>query len=551
MAIKIPFVADVKDFLRGTGDLEEALGDVIDALDDVTTAGGDVDSKVGSSLDDVAAAADDAAGKVDTVAESLDAVAKADTSGVETEIEAIGKQADTTAEKVETSFSTAFDKLRTESKTATDKTKVNLRTVGDEGSSTLREFNAEAKQNVAETVSSFDGSASSAVEAVQGTFGGLVSALGPAGVVGAAFAGVGIGMARSLFAKAQERADALAEAVAEMAGQFIELGKSALGVEQVNETLKELATTAADVKFWRDDKSVTELDKLRETADKAKISWRDFARGVAGDSTSLQTSYDQVIGKLKFWAEASDESRLANLYEVQALEDARDKLVEMDGTLDAATVTAGSYADATADGSAATKDSAKALKDENEKLIENADLKGEAVTTELDMLDAIDAVSKARKDNGKSLEKNTIQGRDNLRAIKDGIDGINDFGDAQIAAGKDTGKVNTKLKEQEDALVKKVAKAFKITDEEARGYITTLGGIPKRKETDVKVSDGGTAKDTKGKIDGIKGKTVTVSVRPDLPSEAEVQARINREWNSLSIPVQPNYVKARSGKPVP
>src|SRR6187455_1075841 len=123
------------------------------------------------------------------------------------------------------------------------------------------------------------------------------------------------------------------------------------------------------------------------------------------------------------------------------------------------------------------------------------------------MLDALDDVTAARKTNGESLETNTKAGRENTRAVVAAIKKINDFGDAQIDAGKDTGKTNTKLKDQEDALVRKVAKAFGITDKAARDYIKTLGGIPKKKETDVKVSDGGTAKATKDKIDGIKGKS--------------------------------------------
>jgi DNA repair exonuclease SbcCD ATPase subunit len=551
VAIKIPFVSEVTDFLRGTKKLEAALDNVVDSLDDITDAGSDVDSKVGSSLEDVGRSADDASRKVDDLGSDLKDVSKVDTSGVESEIKEIGTAADTSAEKLETSFSSAFDKLRTEGRTATDKTKSNLKSVGDEGSATLREFNQEAKQNVSETVSSFDGSASSAVDAVQGTFGGLVSALGPAGVVGAAFAGVGIGMARNLFSKAQERADELAEAVAEMAGQFIDLGKTALGVDQVNEKLKELASTAADVKFWRDDKSVTELDKLKETADKAKISWRDFARGVAGDSTSLQTSYDQITAKLKGWTEATQEDRFAHIYEIHALEDARDKLEDMDGTLGAATVTAGSYADATADGATAAKDSAKALEEENEQLRESATLKGEAVTSELDMLDAIQDVTKARKDNGKSLDKNTEQGRDNLRALKSGIDAINEFGDAQINAGKDTATVNTKLDQQEDALVNKVARAFGISRAKARDYIATLGGIPRRKDTDVDVSDKGSAQATQNRIKGIKGHEVELTVRPDMPTEAEMQRTINAYYSGLSIKVPVALDQYRSGKTVP
>jgi hypothetical protein len=561
VAIKIPFVAETREFLRGTGDIEAALEDVADALDDITTAGGDVDSKVGASLEDVAKAADDAAGKVDTVAESLDTVAKADTSGVESEVEAIGKQADTSAEKLETSFSTAFNKLRTESKTATDKAQRDLKDTGDSGVNTMHEFRDEAKANVAETVSSFNGSASSAVDAIQGTLGGLVSALGPAGMVGVAAAGIGIGIARNLFEKSTEAAEKFQERVTEI---FEELRESG-GDISPEFSIDNLADIISDAERLQEVFGSSNLSDFQQMLDDTALSAGDlqtYFAGLTGDADDLSAAQDLLTEQL-----AELQKRMLDPSASLADQTNTRKQIEAVSTLRGALDDQGTaFADArakqellnklmpettenTKDHAEAVAKSAEAIAEENKRLGENADLKGDAITTELDMLDALDDVTKARKDNGDSLSNNTKAGRDNIRAVAAAIEKINDFGDAQIDAGKDTDKVNRKLKEQEDTLVKKVAKAFGITDEKARAYIETLGGIPKKKDTDVNVSDGGTAKDTKDKIAGIKGKSVTVSIRPDLPSEAEVQAKINREWNSLSVPLHPNYVKARSGKP--
>jgi methyl-accepting chemotaxis protein len=319
VAIKIPFVADVAKFLAGTKDVEKSLDDVADSLDDISTAGADVDRKVGEDLDQLARTADDS------------------------------------ADKISKSFKDAFHDVEAAGRTSTRKVKDDVDDVGHKGSATLHEFSQEAKANVAETVSSFDGSASSAVDAIQGTFGGLVSALGPAGLVGAAVVGVGIGLARNLFEKSKEAAAEVAEAVADITGQLIDLGSFSLGTEQVNEKLKEMASTAEDGK--------NALAEIGKNAAAAGINFRDYARGLAGDSKAIQSSYAEVTAGLDdYWAGMFKLTQQFGIGspEVMAYADAhRDafnaitkaqkELLKMDSTLDAAADTTRLYNDATAD----------------------------------------------------------------------------------------------------------------------------------------------------------------------------------------------------------
>jgi methyl-accepting chemotaxis protein len=319
VAIKIPFLADVAKFLAGTKDVEDSLDDVADSLDDITTAGADVDRKVGEDLDQLARTADDS------------------------------------ADKISRSFKDAFHDVETAGRTSTRKVKADVDDVGHKGSATLHEFSQEAKANVAETVSSFDGSASSAVDAIQGTFGGLVSALGPAGLVGAAVVGVGIGLARNLFEKSKEAAAEVAEAVADITGQLIDLGSFSLGAAQVNEKLKEMASTAKDGK--------NALAEIGENAAAAGINFRNYARGLAGDSTAIQTSYDEITTKVADLDKAQqdlahtqgtsqeDVDRLtaSQLDQREALEKARTELLKMDTTLDEAATTTHLYNEATAE----------------------------------------------------------------------------------------------------------------------------------------------------------------------------------------------------------
>ena len=550
MAIKIPFIADVSGFLRGTGDMEAALEDVSDALDDLTRNDA---TGVEDDLQDIGQAAQRTSDDVDQLGKDLAAAGKTTgLEGVDADLKDIGAQADATGEKIERSFSDAFEKVKTEGRTATQRTKEDLKGTGDAGSETMREFSSEAKQNVAETLSSFDGSASSAVDAIQGTFGGLVSALGPAGLVGAAAVAAGVGLARGLFERSKEAAQEVAQEVADLAGQLIELGALSLGTTQVNDQLKEFASTAEDGKI--------KLDELRLAAEAAGISATTYARGVAGDNEALKASWDEVTARLAELSQSeqdlmntrgASEQQIIDLVsshrdEKEALGATRDELLKTDKTLDQSAETAKFYSDAVKDGADATEESAEALVAENEQLRLNADYKSDAVTSELDLLDALDNVKKSRDENGKSLSKLNEKGRDNIRAIDDARRGIIEYGDAMATQTGDTKKATAAMEKQEGVLVKQVAKAFGITEKQAREYIKTLGGIPPAKNTKVTVDDHGTAKDTSNKVDAAaKDRTSTVSVRPDLNGfDSSIKKYLNGK--AYYVKLQP-----RPGKNVP
>ena len=249
MAIKIPFIADVTRFLSGTRDLEESLDDVADSLDDISTAGSDVDTKVGGDLKAVAQTADDS------------------------------------AEKIETSFREAFRAVESQGRTSSRKVKADVDDVGVKGSATMREFSQEAKANVAETVSSFNGSASSAVDAIQGTFGGLVSALGPAGLVGAAAVGVGIGLARNLFTKSQEAAEDFRERVLTIFDELRETGD--ISPEFKLDSLAGIISDAEELKKAFD---VDNVDDFKTMLDDTGLSTRQlqtYFSGLTGDADEL------------------------------------------------------------------------------------------------------------------------------------------------------------------------------------------------------------------------------------------------------------------------
>lgn len=137
-----------------------------------------------------------------------------------------------TARTIDRVFPEAYRKLKQSSASATGDVKADLKQLGAEG-----------RQNAAETFSSFDGSLESLVDGIQGTFGGIVSDLGPLGAIGGAVAAVGIGLAMSLWQQSQEDAQKLREEVAELASELIDAGRDgSVSMGYVADKLHEIAT---------------------------------------------------------------------------------------------------------------------------------------------------------------------------------------------------------------------------------------------------------------------------------------------------------------------
>jgi hypothetical protein len=317
VAIRIPIIADVIDALRGAKKLGESFEDVADSLDEVTTGA----RPAGAAVEDVG----DHAG-----ATSRDAA------------------------EMERSFKDAFDSVRKESKDAGDGVSDSMRHGTEGASASVEEFGSEANSTAKETAASFDGSAESITGAFQEIAANAFQGFGPAGAVAGLAAAAGIGIVTNRMEEAKEKAQETAQEVADIAGELIDLGSHKLGPEQVADALNEMATTAEDGKI--------PLDELRKVADKAGISYSDYAQGVAGDSSALQRSYDEVQGALGEYqseldrvdkahghnSEASVSFRKSQQDNVGALLAASDALLEQDATLDRASTTAKNYADASA-----------------------------------------------------------------------------------------------------------------------------------------------------------------------------------------------------------
>jgi hypothetical protein len=160
------------------------------------------------------------------------------------------------------------------------------RTVRDnsEAQETIRR---ETLANASETFSSFDGSAQSFADGLQGTFGGVIADLGPLGAAAGAAGAIGIGLISTAMQAAQERAQAFREKVGDLATEMISTGKAGrLSFGYISDALKTLATET--------DENADSLIKYDKQAREARVSFKDFADGSAGSSKALKRALEQV-----------------------------------------------------------------------------------------------------------------------------------------------------------------------------------------------------------------------------------------------------------------
>jgi len=242
--IQIDFLANVSKFLRGSKDVEDALEDVSDSLDDV---------------------ARDSQKEADKMADGF--------------VDA-GKDIDRSNERLERSFADLADAAKSETQKGSREMSRNFEQGTSAAKRDLKELGNEARQNAAETFSSFDGSAESFADGIQGTLGGIVSSLGPVGAAAGAAAAIGIGLATAGIAKSKEETEELKERIADLTKQYIEAGGvGKRSFEDVVDDIKDLATETDD--------SVTNLEDLKRIAERLKTPLSDVTKAYLEGGSAL------------------------------------------------------------------------------------------------------------------------------------------------------------------------------------------------------------------------------------------------------------------------
>lgn len=197
--ISINFLADVRDFLKGTKNVEDELDDVADSLDDVAKEGEQATEKLEDSFKELAKAAK--------------------------------KSGDDVGDGMKKGFKEA-----------------------SEGAKDLSE---NTKANAKEVAASFDGSIESIADGFQGLAAEAFEGFGPAGVAAGALIAAGIGLATAEIQKNEEAAKLAKERTIELGQAFIESGANVAGLEAFNEQLKQIISNADDAP-----KKLQDIEKL-------------------------------------------------------------------------------------------------------------------------------------------------------------------------------------------------------------------------------------------------------------------------------------------------
>lgn len=283
MVIKIDFTSNTRSVTRDV----EKIGDAFD--------------KVSDSLDDVAR---DARRSGDAVSDATrDSARDAERSGdkIGDAYKDAGKEGERSAERLERAFKEASDATATSSKRGADDLARNTQQGTSRAKADLEELGNEARQNAAETFSSFDGSAESFADGLQGTLGGIVSSLGPVGAAFGALGAIGLGTLMTQLAEGKERSEALEQATADLTAEYLETGRiGSTSISYLVDQLKELATAHAD--------GETSLADLNAVADKSGSSYEDLARAMSGNVDGI----DDLLDRQRQLLEASKEQLTAD-----------------------------------------------------------------------------------------------------------------------------------------------------------------------------------------------------------------------------------------------
>jgi hypothetical protein len=187
--ISINFLADVRDFLKGTKNVEDELDDVADSLDDVAREGEQATEKLEDGFKELAKA----------------------------------------SKKAGDDIGQGFKKGTKEA---------------GEGLDTLSE---NSKSNAKEVTASFDGSVESIVDGFQGLAAEAFEGFGVAGLIAGAALAAGIGLATAEFQRTEEEAQKARERIAELGLAMIEAGaEGERPLESVIEALQGIVSNSDD-----------------------------------------------------------------------------------------------------------------------------------------------------------------------------------------------------------------------------------------------------------------------------------------------------------------
>jgi len=474
--INIPFIAEVRDFLRGTKNVEDALDDVVDSLDDVAKEADTSGEKAADAFKDVEDAAEDAGKAIDNKFS-----------------EKVEEAADE-AKPLEKKFKDAFDNVKDASKTAGDSVGKNVNDGFDKAKEGADEFKDEAQSTAKEAAASFDGSADSIADAFQEVAANAFAGFGPAGQAAGLAAALGIGVAISKLQEVADKINEVKEQTGELALEFKDAGgrlEEMNLVGQFDEWLVQIQDARSWFEIWQKD-AITNLDNVKEAIEGTGISLGDLYNAFSENDTTALRDYVELLkdvnreiapdGHYAATAALQEEyntrkDAITGLeQEIEKREEAEKMAYEMRAAEEGITVEVLKQRDAMAQ--------------RNDELQENIDLNREVIDGELDYLDTLDQTTAKLQENAAAgWDKNTAAGRENLRALGDISSAALDYADSITEAGGSQEEANRVIAEGRQKVID-AGTALGMTEQQAQDYATSLGLIPKEVSTTAKANTG-------------------------------------------------------------
>lgn len=309
--IRIPFVSDVREFLKGTRDVEAGLDDVADSLDDLSREAAGSGQEAGQELADgfqrsasdiirEAERAGEEAGQAlaqglregrpaDELADEFRAAARR----VEADVQAAAAEVESSTEKMERSFRDAFDGARKESSDAGRDVGRNVDDGFDRAKAGAEDFRDEANDTAREAAASFDGSAASIGDAFQEVAANAFVGFGAAGAAAGLAAAAGLGFVFSAMEKAKEEAQDVRDHIGEITGELNDVRlEGADSLEVIADRMRQMSEASEE--------TATKLQDLRDLAEGiTEIDFESVVRGLSGDPEALERTIDAIERELE------------------------------------------------------------------------------------------------------------------------------------------------------------------------------------------------------------------------------------------------------------
>ncbi|WIF20477.1 tape measure protein [Arthrobacter phage Berka] len=529
MAVTVELVADVADVVRGAGDVSKKFEDVSDSLIDMAREAKDSSRKVEAALED----AGDSTRKIDDGLKDSGAAAQAFEDKARKALKNMSAAAGNESGKVAKETKEGFDK----------------------GGESVETFKDEAKSNLSEVASSFSGDMDSAVDLIQGTLGGLVADLGPAGLVGGAVAALAIGLAKAAADGEAERINRIGEAAAGLAQEIQAVGGNVDEVD-FSARMQEWGTAIQDTREWWElwqDSAKSGARLIEEQAKAAGLGFEDMFKGAAGSGDDAEAALKQIDTLLEDlngqlttstdeWGRSFTTGSPELEARIAALGKLKTRVQENADVNKEAERTAQLMKDAdidTAESAAALEDATRKANDELLKkaglMDDNAQAAIGADEAELAWGETLKTTKADIEANGKSTDLNTEAGKANRQTLLDMASGALELEAAHIRAGGSTADVTGKTNAARTAF-ENAAVAAGYTRDEARDLATKYGLIPANVDTKVKAHN---VQQTKNEIDGVASPR-TVPVTPVLSNTWS----FHQELANATAPVnQPVYMQ--------